>query len=184
ELGELEDAPELELEPPKGLLGRALAQRAARERVEAEARKRSALLDHAARQRVPEHAPGTNGTHQPQRMSILDTRAPDTATITRLRPTTAGRREGRMAMETREQRVQRDDAGREVQRTMGRTGKARSAEDQLIELWEGAKVDKSIWTTFAAAYAKSGLEPAEAADEADALYMELIRRENLATTRR
>lgn len=173
--------PASELEPPKGgLLERAFSVRNAQLRAEEEARRRSKLLDAAARERMPAPAPSTNGTngvhHTP---SILDLRNSQRSTTTRLH---AGRTTGRGLME-REQRSVRDDAGREVQRTIGRTGRARSAEEQLLDLWEGAKVDKAQWAKFAAAALAAGQPPEDAANSADALYMEMIRRENLATQR-
>ena len=76
-----------------------------------------------------------------------------------------------------------DADGREVQRTLGRNGRKRSIEDELIGLWEAAKIDLGQWVSMANAYAMNGKTPEEAADLADSLYMELIRRQRLATSR-
>ena len=76
-----------------------------------------------------------------------------------------------------------DADGREVQRTLGRNGRKRSIEDELINLWEGAKLNLDHWVQMSCAFAQAGKSPEEAADLADSLYMELIRRQRLATSR-
>lgn len=86
-----------------------------------------------------------------------------------------------------------DERGREVQ-TMGggpRRGQL-TAEDQLVQFWGNAKVDLSVWSQFASAFAahpgvvnsETGLpDPQLAADLADQLYVELIQRQGLAGQR-
>lgn len=83
-----------------------------------------------------------------------------------------------------------DERGREVQRTMGRS-KRGSIEDKLLKLWETANVDRGMWSGFLAAALQrlvpneaGELEPIsveEAAELADACYMQLLLRDNAAT---
>lgn len=83
-----------------------------------------------------------------------------------------------------------DDRGREVQRTMGRSRRG-SVEERLWKMWEGAKVDRAIWSQYFCAASQRmvavdteqgvSLEPItveEAAEVADAMYMQLLARDN------
>lgn len=83
-----------------------------------------------------------------------------------------------------------DERGREVQRTEGRA-KTRSVEDQLIGLWEGAKIDLLTWNQYFAAamqqpqFDEAGkpyaCSPEDAADLADQMYLQLLIRQKYAT---
>jgi hypothetical protein len=83
-----------------------------------------------------------------------------------------------------------DERGREVQRTEGRA-KTRSVEDQLVGLWEQAKMDITSWNLYYAAamqqvqYDDAGkpcaTTPEDGADMADQMYLQRLLREKYAT---
>lgn len=83
-----------------------------------------------------------------------------------------------------------DDRGREVQRTTGRNRRG-SIEDKLWKMWEGAKVDRAIWSQYFCAATQRLVEVEteqgvhlvpisvdDAAEIADAMYMQLLARDN------
>lgn len=169
---------------PTSLLGRALEQREAQERIEAEARQREQARQQQNRPAFLQST-GTNGAHQsaseqrrsapPPSSGVLDFRG-------RSGSPSAGGRRGAM-QQRNNQRVQYDDSGREEHRTMGRGGKRKTAEQSLLELWEKALIDKPIWSRFVAAAISAGNSATDAANIADAAYMEMIEREHIALER-
>ena len=176
------DASVSESERPKlgSMLTRAMAEREAAERAEAtvieQAKERSRLLNHAAERQAQAAA-------KPPLPAFMRPAAATGASILDLahhRPNGSPRASGRSSMQTTTRERVLDEGGREQQRTPGKGSRRKTVEDELLTLWEEAKIQKEHWVAFAAAYARSGLEPGEAADAADSLYMELIKREQLA----
>lgn len=165
------------------MLDRALREREEAAKSEAvvieQATTRSRLLDRAAEQAAAAAAPQPMPAflrRESSRPALLDLST---------RRTNGSRlvASGRSAMQTTSRERVLDEGGREVQRTPGKGSRRKTPEDELLTLWENARIDKSHWVKFAAAYAQSGMDPEAAADAADALYMQLITRENLATSR-
>lgn len=175
------DASVSDADRPKlgSMLTRAMQERAAAERAEAQvieqAKERSRLLNLAAERQAEAEA-------KPPVPAFLRPAAATGASILELAGRSNGspRASGRSSMQTTTRERVLDEGGREQQRTPGKGSRRKTVEDELLSLWEEAKIQKEHWVQFAAAYARSGMAPEEAADAADSLYMELIKREQLA----
>jgi hypothetical protein len=179
-LGEHAPPPAAESPRPLGRLDRALLERAEQERLEEAAAARSRVLDLAQARRAPPMSAAAGSANGSS--SNGGSREPAPSSI--FRRDSSRNAGGRTVMQQREIQRELDDGGREVQRTLGRNGRRKSIEDELVGLWEGAKLNLDHWVQMASGFAQAGKTPADAADLADELYMELIRRQRLATATR